>query len=635
MAKPKQRRRLDTKTPKPRTTRPTADLAATWRDRDRPAVRPLKVFAFDPGQRRTLGNFMTIEVENRLLLKGPVDVDAPPPEDPHGPPPVADLLEVIDYDATNRCFYQPVDLDDSWILMRGGLDPTEADPRFHQQMVYGVASETVRSIESALGRRIHWYRKGPGAPENIWRLRIFPHAFLQANAFYSREAKGLLFGYFPASVESPGSNLPGQMIFNCLSHDIIAHETTHAVIDGIRAHFTEPTNDDVAAFHEGFADLVALFRHFSYREALIETIRKTGGILYRFQLRAAAVAEQDKPVIVGEQQVNNPLVTLAKQFGQATGMRAGLRSALGTAPDSRNIEWTTEPHDRGAILVAAVFDAYFSVYLRRTANLFRLAGIGAGASGELPAPLADELVAAASRLADQFFRICVRAVDYCPPVDITFGDYLRALVTSDFDVNPDDGDGIREALVQSFLARRIHPQDVLSLADDSLLWPLAEPSLPRLEGLSFGTGRGLTRAEKDSNRTLLNRYVGNASTAAALRLDPALLDKKHLSIPSFHTIRRQVSGFTQMNMVVEVIQTREVPADPERPLSGTMTYRGGSVLLIDELGTVRYVIAKPIRDDQREKRQRAFLARGRAMATPPDSQDRSVELDFAAIHRGA
>ena len=70
---------------------------------------------------------------------------------------------------------------------------------------------------------------------------------------------------------------PGQRVFTCLSQDIIAHEVTHAVIDGIRTYFTEPTNPDVLAFHEGFADLVRVVRHFSHKEALIETIRRPAG----------------------------------------------------------------------------------------------------------------------------------------------------------------------------------------------------------------------------------------------------------------------------------------------------------------------------------------------------------------------
>jgi diaminopimelate decarboxylase len=65
----------------------------------------------------------------------------------------------------------------------------------------------------------------------------------------------------------------------------VAHEVTHAVINGIRTHFTEATNPDLAAFHEAFADLVALFRHFTHQEVLLDTIERTGGMLYRYQLQ--------------------------------------------------------------------------------------------------------------------------------------------------------------------------------------------------------------------------------------------------------------------------------------------------------------------------------------------------------------
>jgi len=61
-------------------------------------------------------------------------------------------IAVIDYDTTNECYYPPVDLDASEILIANGLDPSEADPHFHQQMVYAIASETIRYFERALGR---------------------------------------------------------------------------------------------------------------------------------------------------------------------------------------------------------------------------------------------------------------------------------------------------------------------------------------------------------------------------------------------------------------------------------------------------------------------------------------------------
>src|SRR4030095_5881167 len=166
------------------------------------------------------------------------------------------------------------------------------------------------------------------------------------NAFYSPEAKGILFGYFTAAKKNQGDNLPGQRVFTCLSHDIVAHEVTHAIIDGIRTYFTEPTNPDVLAFHEAFADLAALFAHFSHKEALLDTIQKTGGRLYQFALKAdadppgagsatgkgARHAKEGEADLSAQIATRNPLIELAQQFGEASGMNRGLRSALDSAP---------------------------------------------------------------------------------------------------------------------------------------------------------------------------------------------------------------------------------------------------------------------------------------------------------------
>jgi hypothetical protein len=85
------------------------------------ARRPLKIFASDPLLGRTFGNRARIDVINERLSPGPVGA----------------RLEVIDYDGAQRMYYAPVNLDHPAILMQGGLEPSESDPRFHQQMVYG------------------------------------------------------------------------------------------------------------------------------------------------------------------------------------------------------------------------------------------------------------------------------------------------------------------------------------------------------------------------------------------------------------------------------------------------------------------------------------------------------------------
>src|SRR5262249_34423159 len=91
------------------------------------------------------------------------------------------------------------------------------------------------------------------------QLKVAPHAFAEANAFYSKRDEALLFGYFAG---------PKGTIFTCLSHDIIAHETTHALLDGLRPRYLEPSSPHQAAFHEGFADVVALLSVFSIREVV-------------------------------------------------------------------------------------------------------------------------------------------------------------------------------------------------------------------------------------------------------------------------------------------------------------------------------------------------------------------------------
>ena len=607
---------------------------------DRPVSRPLKAYAFDPSQGRVLGNQMCVNVRYQDLDPGPVVRE-----------PVADAIAVVDYDGANKTWYTPVDLDDPRILIRSGLDPTEADPRFHQQMVYAVVTDTIQHFEAALGRRIHWRRQervkdGPRGhlPGDIRTLNVFPHAMVSANAFYSPDAHGILFGYFRAEREEQGRNLPGQTVFTCLSHDIVVHETTHAIIDGIRGYFTEQTNQDVPAFHEGFADIVALFRHFTHKEALLETIQRTGGALYQQQLQIEAppAAAGEKPRIVAETVERNPLVELAQQFGEATGRGRGLREALGTKPGSHDIEKITEPHLRGAILVAAVFDAYFSIYVRRTADLFRIyrAGGGSDRPTDLPSSLAGRLVDEASRTAEQFFRVCVRALDYCPPVDVTFGDFLRAVVTADFDLHPAEEAGVRDAFMQAFRLRGIFPESASFFSEGAIAWERAEPGrYPAVAGLEFGDPNGLTNAQKDVNGDALRAYA--SANAAALGFDSAL----EVAVPSFHPVFRiNPDGSLRTDMVVELVQRRDVDFDRRGGALGSFPLRGGATMIVSRPtvdqrdatagAPVRYVIAKHLHGAEgkrREERQRRYAQR---LGLLEGSDARRFQIDFALLHGG-
>jgi hypothetical protein len=548
-----------------------------------PVRRPLKIFAFDPMLGRTAGNKVIVDIPNEELKRGPQ----------------GERIEVVDYDGVNKCFYPPVDLDEAAILMQSGLDPTESDPRFHQQMVYAVAMKVIENFELALGRKLS-FRKNA-------RLRLFPHAFQGANAFYDPQKLAIFFGYFRADKKDPGPNLPGQTVFTCLSHDIIAHEMTHALVDRLREFFNEPSNCDVGAFHEGFSDIISIFQHFSFPDILKSTIQATRGNLRN----------------------PTPLITLAQQFGYATGEGQALRSALDYSsesgrlgkPDASLYGSTTEPHERGSILVAAVFEAFFNTYQNRISDLIRIATGGTGRlpDGDIHPDLVGRIATEAARTSHDILTMCIRAFEYLPPVDITFGDYLRALITADYELAPSDPAGKRAAMIEAFRTRGVYPQNVTSLAEDSLLW---EPAPEELEALPSevrrqimleaqffkplsSTPRWKSQDSKigselklklagDDDQVSKSFIVGLRDyairNAAKLGLEPDVTRHK-IQVQGFHSVFRvAANGHLLVELVAQFTQTDSSRRDE----FGGVPFRGGATVVASSDGRVRYVISKPL-----------------------------------------
>lgn len=575
-----------------------------------PPFRQLKVFAFDPGHGREFGNHATIRVPYERLEPGPV----------------GGRLAVVDYDPAAEAQYAPVDLDSPEVLVRGGLDPSEASPHFHQQMVYAVASKTLAHFDFALGRRLRWSGRKKGVRSRDGRplLALYPHALREANAFYDAESRALYFGSFRAAAVDGG-----QTVFACLSHDIVAHETAHAALDAVHEHLGEATGPDAGAFHEAFADLVAMFQHFEMSDALVGAIRRSGGALHRKALDPALPPQGPSPEVGAELGSDNPLVGLAWQFGTAVGKRGALRHAVGTAPDPRLLETTFEPHARGALLVAAVFDAYFTAYVRRTADLFQIAGIPRRAIGQrdLSAELASRLAREASSVARHFLNMCIRALDYCPPVDMTFGDFLRALITADADLVRDDDLGYRAALIEAFRRRGIRPEGVRSYAEESLAWEAPSKGVT----LSRGAMATIDAENPAAQAAVLHRFV--TENARALRLDPG----HPIQVGQFRSIWRiGPDGQGQRRLLLELMQKRaETTGDGSR-----FVFRGGTTAVFDAErgndGGLLALVAKPLDDENRLRRQRAFLEEDhggkRTYVEPGGTID--TRADFAATHRG-
>jgi hypothetical protein len=589
-----------------------------------PPNRRLRIFAIDPSLSQRIETYDI----NEVTVKLPWEKDLKPG-------PIDEYIEVVDYDPASQLYYHPVDLNDSNLLAQDGLPPSESNPQFHQQMVYAVARTTIRHFEHALGRRALWsLRKYKFEP----KLRIYPHALREANAYYSSVKKALLFGYFPASTTNPGYNLPGGMVFTCLSHDIVAHETTHALLDGLHPRFIEPTNMDVWALHEAFADIVALLQHFTYPDVLRNQIALTKGDLEK----------------------QNLLGKLAFQFGQAIGHRGALRDALGRI-DEETLEWipetpdpdminqVTEPHDRGAILVAATFNAFLTIYKWRIRDLLRIATGGTGIlpEGEIHPDLVGRLSKEASKTSGHVLNMCIRALDYCPPVDVDYGDYLRALITADYDLVRDDDLNYRLAIIQAYRDSGIYPRDVRNLSEDSLLWH--QPTDEEQEAFSviFGEKKKLEKLIPDwglyTDREEIHRHCLKANRrlhrlfceekaqpaveAAKLVLDPDrkeafYRDRNEVPALEVHSIRptRRVGPDKQIvsDLVIEMTQRRkgyydekdqkEADSGNEFDKPPDFIFRGGCTMLVDiEKAWVKYCIYKRISSETRLKRMRRYL----------------------------
>ncbi len=379
-------------------------------------VRKLTILAQDPGVRFN-GRlaFAQVDVPAESLASGPTGY----------------RVKVVDFDASSRVAYAARasyhspegEMIDPFAPPLKGFKSKSAErkyerallanPNFHAQNCYAIVMRTLARFEQALGRRVAWGFKGH-------QIHVVPHAFDDANAFYSEDDRALLFGYFQGRT--------GKIVHTCLSHDIVAHETVHALLDGLRDRLTDPSGPDQTAFHEGFSDVVALLSIFSLPEIVTAGLDQTPRPRNKKRVRLIPAR------FLTMEALSRSIITgLAKQMGNelADGHADALRRSVKLEPSPRYLDDPefAEPHRRGEILVAAMMRAFLSIWVERIEAL----GTFPGNKRNL-----DLVIEEGAKAADHLLTIAIRALDYCPAVDITFGDYLAALLTSDFELMPDD-----------------------------------------------------------------------------------------------------------------------------------------------------------------------------------------------------
>lgn len=568
----------------------------------KPQTTAMTVVAQDPTVRTGGGRILTASVRV--------------PEQRLEPGPAAARFHVIDYDATTGELAEPAVLTEgpeegapvyrdrfTRISNRAILE----DRAFHAQNVYAIAARTLAAFEAALGRRLPWAFRGH-------QLYLVPHAFAEANAYYSDADRALLFGYFDGR---------GERVFTCLSHDVVAHETAHAVLDGLRHRFLEPSLPDQAAFHEALADIVALLSVFSVAAVVNHALGRPDA---DGRIDADRVSPRALRDCV-------PLVLAEQMGGALLSTRGGLRRSAGLRPpaDWRSSPAWDEPHRRGEVLVAAVLDTLIALWTERLGPLVHDGRIDRDRAGEEGAKSAEHLL-----------RMCLRAIDYLPPVDFDFEDFVVAVLLADTQLAPDDPHGYRPALRRSF--RRL---GIGLPAEGRVVDLAAVRSAPRYHGLNFAA----MRTDVDE----VFRFVWE--NCAWLGVDPAYYTHVESVRPS---VRVGPDGLVVNEALADYIQMLELSAaefvelarrwaadegsdeaielPPLLEADTPVQLFGGGTLVFDQFGRAKYHIRKPLADWRRQTRRLEYLARTGMFDTRRRvgfSAGAPVGQRFAALHQPA
>jgi hypothetical protein len=550
------------------------------------------------------------------------------------PGPIGYRVQVVDYDATKRVFHGshnlPARYEDEPAFWRDGGERIVNDLRFHAQNAYALVMKTLARFEFALGRRLGW-------SFDNHQLKVAPHGMVDANAFYTPVEEGLVFGYF--------AGLSGARVYTCLSHDIVVHEATHALLDCLRERYLIPSNPDQGAFHEGFADVVALLSVFSLPEIVNHLIAPHA------DARGAASLIKREAVTV-EALRQSALFGLAKQMGdEIEGLRGGAlrRSAeISADPALLDTREYLEPHKRGELFVAAVINGFIAAWAARIAN--------SAPPGQRAYPLA-RVVEEGADIADTLATMWIRAIDYMPPVHLEFGDALSAALTADTEVRPDDSRyELRAHMVKQFAAYGITPASARN--EPTGIWA-GPPSGLRYERVRFDS----MRSDKDEvfrflwdNRDKLELRDGAYTQVISVR--PCVRTG-----PDGFVLRETVSEYYQVaRMTPSELKTVKVQAPPEylRSLEAARKARraraaasagdqqeaglpvdededittplyGGGVLLFDEYGHLKYWVHKDVFGARQASRLEYLWNEGLLDARETGARYRAARL--STIHR--
>lgn len=345
---------------------------------------------------------------SELLLDTPIQRENFPQEEEFLDGPTNSRVAIYDFEDESEVLrlgakFVPHETDETMSYYKLDLpdfDDTEAlikaieSDSFIQVNTFAIVMKTILFFESpnALGRRVEWAFESP-------QLQVRPRAGLWDNAFYERDSGSLQFFYFPSET--------GYNVYTALSQDIIAHETTHAILDGVAPDLYNATRTESLAIHEAIADLAAIMLTAS-NEMIISS-------MYRISSSTLDIAKA--------------LSKIGEEYGTEVGrkMREKLKiDCLRMLENKRKLDQIkdlTDPYEVSEVLSGAIFQVFLKC----------AKGLKEEEKEWVPEKIIERLEDFKKRVlgaAREVSRMVFGALDYLPPGEASFADFGRAMIAA-------------------------------------------------------------------------------------------------------------------------------------------------------------------------------------------------------------
>jgi hypothetical protein len=187
-------------------------------------------------------------------------------------------------------------------------------------------------------------------------LKIHPAAGVDFNAYYDR--KGLRFFYATDTVDS-------NQVYSAQSVDVVAHETGHAILDALRPDLWNSVAPEVWAFHESFADMMAILTSMQYDELLQNALDETGGDLSKSNVITRSAEELGKAIYDMYDGEHNGILDTALRDAS---IDYNYVRPVNLPKSGKDDQLLNQPHSFSRVFTSTFWDLLNKIYIKNKNN---------------------------------------------------------------------------------------------------------------------------------------------------------------------------------------------------------------------------------------------------------------------------